>query len=98
MKPISLLKAAAFAAALTPAALLAYGFYRLFYAQDLNALTADPSDYTTDQTGTRTQWASPVGPLTLVADPDGGEVKNPHLGLFFDSFDGDHYARRRTLN
>jgi len=25
---------------------------------------------TTDKTGTRTQWASPVGPLTLVADND----------------------------
>jgi len=34
----------------------------------------------------------------LVADPNGGEVKNPHLGLFFDTFHGDHYARRRTLH
>lgn len=34
----------------------------------------------------------------LVADPLGGEVDNPHLDLFFDSFHGDHYARRRTLH
>lgn len=34
----------------------------------------------------------------LVADPDGGEIENPHLDLFFDSFHGDHYARRRTVH
>ena len=36
---------------LTPAAALAYGFYRLTYAGDFNALTANPGDYITDQTG-----------------------------------------------
>ena len=66
MKPISFLKAAAFAAALTPAALLAYGFYRFFYTQDLNALTADPGDYTTDQTGT---WALAMLVITLTVTP-----------------------------
>jgi heat shock protein HspQ len=34
----------------------------------------------------------------LEADADGGEVKNPHLSLFFDTFHGDHYARSRSLN
>jgi hemimethylated DNA binding protein len=34
----------------------------------------------------------------LVADPNGGEISNPHLDLFFDSFHGDHYARDRSLN
>lgn len=34
----------------------------------------------------------------LIADPLGGEIDNPHLDLFFDTFDGDHYARRRTLH
>ena len=47
MKPITLLKAAVFAAALMPAARLVYGFYT-------NDLTANPVDYITDQTGTWT--------------------------------------------
>lgn len=34
----------------------------------------------------------------LEPDPEGGEIKNPHLSLFFDSFHGDHYARSRELN
>ena len=50
MKPISILKAAAFAAALIPAAALAYRFYRFFYSQDITALPANPGDYITDQT------------------------------------------------
>jgi sulfoxide reductase heme-binding subunit YedZ len=40
-----------FAAALIPAAALAYGFYALYYGIDQNALTANPGDYITDQTG-----------------------------------------------
>ena len=54
MKPITLVRIVLFAAALTPAAALAYGFYRLNYGGDFNALTANPGDYITDQTGT---WA-----------------------------------------
>ena len=44
-KPITLLKAALFAAALVPFGLLVWGFYT-------NDLTANPGDYITDQTGT----------------------------------------------
>ena len=66
MKPIALLKAAAFAAALIPAAALAYRFSRFFYAQDLNALTANPGDYITDQTGT---WALAMLVITLTVTP-----------------------------
>lgn len=54
MKPITILKAVIFAAALIPAAALVYGLYQLFYGGDTNALTANPGDYITDQTGT---WA-----------------------------------------
>jgi sulfoxide reductase heme-binding subunit YedZ len=43
-----------FAAAGLPAAALVYGFYRFQFAGDFNALTANPGDYITDQTGT---WA-----------------------------------------
>jgi sulfoxide reductase heme-binding subunit YedZ len=53
LKPITLVRLVLFAAALTPAAALAYGFYR-YYSGDFNALTANPGDYITDQTGT---WA-----------------------------------------
>ena len=53
LKPITAFRVVLFAAALTPAAALA-GFYRLTYAGDFNALTANPGDYITDQTGT---WA-----------------------------------------
>ena len=66
MKPISLLKAAAFAAALIPAAALAYRLYRFFYTQDLNALSANPGDYITDQTGT---WALALLVITLTITP-----------------------------
>ena len=44
-KPITILRVAIFFAALTPAALLVWGFYT-------NDLTANPGDYITDQTGT----------------------------------------------
>ena len=44
-KPITILRVALFLAALTPAALLVWGFYT-------NDLTANPGDYITDQTGT----------------------------------------------
>lgn len=59
MKPIAILKAVAFAAALVPAALLAYRFY----TQDL---TANPGDYITDQTGT---WALTMLVITLTITP-----------------------------
>ena len=54
MKPIIFVRVFFFAAAATPAAALAYGFYRLYYGIDFDALTANPGDYITDQTGT---WA-----------------------------------------
>jgi sulfoxide reductase heme-binding subunit YedZ len=54
IKPIKILKAAVAAAALIPAAALAWKFYQVFYGGDPNALTANPGDYITDQTGT---WA-----------------------------------------
>ena len=54
MKPITFVRVLFFAAAATPAAALAYGFYRLSYGIDFDALTANPGDYITDQTGT---WA-----------------------------------------
>ena len=54
MTRIRIIKAVVFAAALIPAAALAYGFYALYYGIDLNALTANPGDYITDQTGTWT--------------------------------------------
>jgi sulfoxide reductase heme-binding subunit YedZ len=59
LKPIAILKAAAFAAALIPAARLAYRFY----TQDL---TANPGDYITDQTGT---WALAMLVITLTVTP-----------------------------
>jgi sulfoxide reductase heme-binding subunit YedZ len=59
LKPIALLKAAAFAAALIPAARLAYRFY-------LQDLTANPGDYLTDQTGT---WALTLLVVSLTITP-----------------------------
>jgi len=59
LKAIAILKAAAFAAALIPAARLAYRFY----TQDL---TANPGDYITDQTGT---WALTMLVITLTITP-----------------------------
>lgn len=59
MKPIAVLKAVAFVAALGPAAALAYRFY----TQDL---TANPGDYITDQTGT---WALTMLVISLTVTP-----------------------------
>jgi len=59
LKPIAILKAAAFAAALVPAAALAYDFYT-------QNLTANPGDYITDQTGT---WALTMLVITLTITP-----------------------------
>jgi sulfoxide reductase heme-binding subunit YedZ len=59
LKPISLLKAGAFAAALIPAAALGYRFY----TQDL---TANPGDYITDHTGT---WALSMLVISLTITP-----------------------------
>ena len=59
MKPITLLKAAAFAAALIPAARLAYRFY-------IQDLTANPGDYITDQTG---WWALVLLVISLTITP-----------------------------
>ena len=66
MKPITVIKAVVFAAALIPAAALAYGLYALLYGGDLNALTANPGDYLTDQTGT---WALAFLVITLTVTP-----------------------------
>ena len=66
MKPIAILKAAAFAAALIPAAATGVPLLRLFTQQDLNALTANPGDYITDQTGT---WALAMLVITLTVTP-----------------------------
>jgi len=54
LKRITVIKVLVFAAALIPAAALVYGFYKVYYGIDLNALTANPGDYFTDQTGTWT--------------------------------------------
>jgi sulfoxide reductase heme-binding subunit YedZ len=54
LKPITLVRILMFTAAGLPAAALAYGFYQVYYGGDFNALTANPGDYITDQTGT---WA-----------------------------------------
>jgi sulfoxide reductase heme-binding subunit YedZ len=54
LKPITALRILAFAAAASPAAALVYRFYRFYYGGDFNALTANPGDYITDQTGTWT--------------------------------------------
>jgi sulfoxide reductase heme-binding subunit YedZ len=54
LKPIHVLKKVVVVAAFIPAAMLAWKFYQVFYGDDPNALTANPGDYKTDQTGT---WA-----------------------------------------
>ena len=66
MKPISVLKILIFAAALIPAAALVYGFYQLYYGIDTNALTANPGDYITDQTGT---WTLAFLVISLTVTP-----------------------------
>jgi sulfoxide reductase heme-binding subunit YedZ len=54
LKPFVIVKVLCFAAALIPAAALARGLYAALVLGDLNALTANPGDYITDQTGTWT--------------------------------------------
>jgi len=66
LKPISVLKILIFAAALIPAAALVYGFYQLYYGIDTNALTANPGDYITDQTGT---WTLAFLVISLTVTP-----------------------------
>ena len=65
-KPITVAKILVFAAALIPAAALAYKFYRYLYAGDFNALTANPGDYITDQTGT---WTIAFLTISLCVTP-----------------------------
>jgi sulfoxide reductase heme-binding subunit YedZ len=86
LKPITLVRILLFAAAATPAAALVYGFYRLTYAGDFNALTANPGDYITDQTGT---WALgclaaslSVTPLRRLTGWNGIIKARRMLGLF----------------
>jgi sulfoxide reductase heme-binding subunit YedZ len=59
LKPVTVLKAAIFAAALSPAAALVYGCYT-------NELTANPGDYITDQTGS---WALAMLVISLGVTP-----------------------------
>ena len=59
MKPITLIKAVIFAAALVPAAALVHGFYT-------NDLTANPLDYITKQTG---WWSLALLVITLTVTP-----------------------------
>jgi methionine sulfoxide reductase heme-binding subunit len=66
LKRITIIKAAVFAAALVPAAALAYGFYAFFSGLDQNALTANPGDYITDQTGT---WTITFLVISLTVTP-----------------------------
>jgi len=66
LKPITLIRAVVFAAALIPAAALAYGLYALLSGEDVNALTANPGDYITDQTGT---WALAFLFISLTITP-----------------------------
>ena len=66
LKPITVVKVLCFAAALIPAAALAYGFYRTFFLGDFLALTANPGDYITDQTGT---WTIAFITISLAITP-----------------------------
>jgi sulfoxide reductase heme-binding subunit YedZ len=59
LKRITVIKILAFAAALIPAAALAYGFY-------IGDLTANPGDYITDQTGT---WTLGMLVISLCVTP-----------------------------
>jgi sulfoxide reductase heme-binding subunit YedZ len=59
LKPIAYVKPLVFAAALLPAAALVYRFFT-------NDLTADPTDYITDQTGT---WTLAVLTIALCITP-----------------------------
>ena len=66
MKRITVLKIPVFAAALIPAAALVCGIYKLYYGLDLNALTANPGDYITDQTG---NWTIAFLMISLTVTP-----------------------------
>ena len=66
MKRITVIKILVFAAALIPAAALVYRFYLLYYGIDTNALTANPGDYITDQTGT---WTLAFLVISLTVTP-----------------------------
>jgi sulfoxide reductase heme-binding subunit YedZ len=66
LKPITVVKVLSFAAALIPAAALAYGLYRTIVLGDFNALTANPGDYLTDQTGT---WTISFITIALAVTP-----------------------------
>jgi methionine sulfoxide reductase heme-binding subunit len=66
LKPLTVAKILVFAAACLPAAALAYKFYRYFYGGDFNALTANPGDYITDQTGT---WTLAFITISLCVTP-----------------------------
>lgn len=66
MKPIVVVKVLCFAAALIPAAALARGLYAALVSGDLNALTANPGDYITDQTGT---WTIAFLTIALAVTP-----------------------------
>jgi methionine sulfoxide reductase heme-binding subunit len=66
LKAITVLRPIVFAAALIPAAALAYGLYQLLSGGDVNALTANPGDYITDQTGT---WALTFLVISLTITP-----------------------------
>jgi sulfoxide reductase heme-binding subunit YedZ len=66
LKALTILRPIVFAAALIPAAALAYGLYQLLSGGDVNALTANPGDYITDQTGT---WALAFLFISLTITP-----------------------------
>jgi methionine sulfoxide reductase heme-binding subunit len=66
LKRIAVIKAVVFAAALIPAAALAYRFYQVFTGIAPDALTADPTDYITMQTGT---WTLAFLVISLVVTP-----------------------------
>jgi len=66
LKPIKIVKPLVFAAAFAPAAALLYKFYELYYGIDLNALTANPGDYLTDQTGS---WTLALLVISLTVTP-----------------------------
>jgi sulfoxide reductase heme-binding subunit YedZ len=66
LKRITIVRLLVFAAALIPAAALVYGFYKLYYGIDLNALTANPGDYITEDTG---DWTIAFLMISLTVTP-----------------------------
>jgi len=66
LKRITVIRILVFAAALIPAAALAYRFYALYYGLDPDALTADPAKYITAQTGT---WTLAFLTISLTVTP-----------------------------